>query len=375
MTMDDAGDMFIADTFNNSIRKVTATNGVVSANSIITTVAGARAAGYSGASGPASTSELADPLSIAVDRLNNIYVADSSNNAIRKINGQSGQITTLAGNNPLSSPVAVAIASTGMLSGDEFIADTYDNEIDEIDTTGKETVVAGNGTAGDTAVGGGIAISAELDLPEGIAVDGHGNLFIADTGNNLIREVNLSSGLITTIAGNGTTGYTEISGAPPTADELNHPTGVALDDLGNLFIADTGNNVIRKIAPAPGGFASGGTMTTFAGDYNNGIGGYSGEGGLATKAKLNGPQGIAIDSDGNVFIADSDNNRIREVVALAGTPTAPGAAAGRIVTVAGGGSPAGGIGNRQAATDASLSGPTGVALDGERRPLDRRHRK
>ena len=134
-------------------------------------------------------------------------------------------------------------------------------------------------------------------------MDSAGDLFIADTGNNVVREVNASTGAITTVAGNGTAGYSGDNG-PATAAELASPAGVAVDSAGDLFIADTGNNVIREVN------LSTGMITTVAG---NGTDGYSGDGGQATAAELNDPEGVAVDSAGDLFIADTGNNVIREV--------------------------------------------------------------
>ena len=159
---------------------------------------------------------------------------------------------------------------------------------------------AGNNTGGYSGDSG-PATSAQLNLPGGIAVDSSGNLYIADGGNHRVRKI--SGGTITTVAGNGTAGYTGDNGAATSA-ELNDPVDVAVDSSGNLYIADAGNNVIRKV--------SNGTITTFAG--NNTLGaGYTGDGGAAPNAQLNAPVGVAVDSAGNVYIADSNNNAIREV--------------------------------------------------------------
>jgi sugar lactone lactonase YvrE len=375
LTMDGAGDLFIADTFNNSIREVSAIDGAVNPkSSVITTIAGGDASGYS-ENGPVSASELAGPSSVAVDSSNNIFVADTSNNVVREVNPQSGMITTVAGGaapvyyNPLSGPADVAMDS----AGDLFIADTYNNEVDEVDlATGQEAVVAGDGTAGDSGDGG-KATNAELDYPEGVAVDSDGtHLFISDTFNNVIREVKLAAGpdglltagSISTIVGNDAlgAGYSGdydpaagISGAA-TGAQLNGPVGIVWQSsTGDLFIADSGNNVIRKVVPGSGGFLQGGgIITTYAGEYKDGLGGYSGDGGPATSAQLNGPSGIALDGSGNLYIADSDNNRVREVLSngtiepFAGDGVAGGTADGAAI----------------AATSAELDDPSDVVVAG-----------
>src|SRR5260370_312468 len=160
--------------------------------------------------------------------------------------------------------------------------------------------IAGNGSAGFSGDGG-AGTSAQLNLPGGIAVDSSGNLYIADGGNHRVRK--LSNGIMTTVAGNGTAGYAGDNGAATSA-QLNDPVGVAVDSAGNLYIADAGNNVIRKV--------SNGTITTLAGNNKAGAG-YSGDGGTATSAQFNDPVGVAVDSAGNLYIADANNNAIRKV--------------------------------------------------------------
>jgi sugar lactone lactonase YvrE len=191
--------------------------------------------------------------------------------------------------------------------------------------------IAGNGTAGYSGDGG-PANSAELNSPSGIATDGSGNLYIADPANNRIREVAMGTGVISTFAGNGTAGYSG-DGGPATNAELQLPVEVAVDSAGNLYIADQGNNVIRKVA-------TNGTITTVAG---NNAEGYSGDNGQATNATLYAPAGVALDSVGNLYIADAGNNRIR-LVNTAGT----------ITTYAGNGT-AGYSGDNGAATSATLN--------------------
>jgi len=258
-------------------------------------------------------------------------------------------ISTVAGNGtsgssgdggPASSaelgyPSGVAVDGAGNL----FIADTFNARIRKVTPAGAISTVAGNGTRGFTGDGG-PATSAELRLPGGVAVDSVGDLFIADETNNRIRKVT-AAGAISTVAGNGTPGFSG-DGGPATSAELFEPGGLAVDSGGNLFIADSMNNRIRKVTPA-------GTISTVAG---NGVEGFGGDGQPAIVAELNQPNGVAIDSAGNLFIADLANNRIRKV-----TP------AGTISTVAGNGTP-GFSGDGGPATSAELFSPWDVAVDG-----------
>jgi len=260
----------------------------------ISTVAGNGTLGYSGDGGTATAASLAYPFGVAVDGAGNLYIADSNNQRIRRVDAGTGLISTVAGD-------------------------------------------GGYGYNGD----GGSATAASLASPAGVAVDGAGNLFIADQGNQRIRRVDAGTGLISTVAGNGNYGYNG-DGGSATAASLANPTGVAVDGAGNLYIADYGNQRIRKVDAL-------GTISTVAG---NGIAGSSGDGGAATAASLAYPTGVAVDGAGNLFIVDQGNQRIRKVDAL-----------GTISTVVGNGT-TGYSGDGGAATAASLRYPTGVAVDG-----------
>jgi uncharacterized repeat protein (TIGR03803 family) len=303
VAVDANGNLYIADTENDSIRKV-GTNG------IITTVAGNGAPSYSGFGGTATNAGLNKPYGVAVDAYGNLFIADTENDSVREA-GTNGVITAVAGNGTagysgdggaatnasLNEPYGVATDASGNL----FIADTYNFCIRKVGTNGIIATVAGNGTNGYSGDGG-TATNASLSYPWMVAVDAAGDLIIADSGNNRIREVD-SNGIITTVAGNGTNGYSG-DGGPATNAELNEPAAVAVDAVGNVFITDFGNNRLREVDTS-------GMITTVAG---NGTMGYSGDGGLPTTAKLNNPAAVAVDAAGNVFIADSGNNRIREVV-------------------------------------------------------------
>jgi sugar lactone lactonase YvrE len=345
VAVDGAGNLFIADTSNNRIRKVTV-------DGIITTVAGTGTRGFSGDGGPATSAQLSVPEGVAVDGAGNLFIAEFNNQRIRKVTA-AGIITTVAGTGisgfsgdggPATS--ARSSSANGVVvdgAGNLFIADG-NNRIRKVTAAGIITTVAGTGILGFSGDGG-PATSAQLSFPYGVAVDGAGNLFIADTGNNRIRRVT-AAGIITTVAGNGVPGYSG-DGGPATSAQVPDPLGVAVDGAGNLFIADSehtvtkfGNSHIRKVTPA-------GIITTVAGTTF----GFSGDGGPATSAQLDGSSGLAVDGAGNLYIADSLNNRIRKV-----------GSDGIITTVAGGGP--GGLGDGGPATSAHLFEPSGVAVDG-----------
>ena len=313
------------------------------ATSTISTFAGIPAAGtgYSGDGGQATAAQLFAPTGVAVDSAGNVYIADTQNSVIRKV-GVNGVISTVAGNGiagftgdgvatavSLNQPNGVAVDSAGIL----YIADSANNRIRRV-SAGVITTIAG--AAGGFSGDGGAAISAALNFPASVAVDGGGNIYIADTANHRIRKI--SAGNISTVAGNSQIGFSgDNVGATLTA--LFSPRGVAVDPQGNIFIADSLNHRIRKV--------SAGIITTVAGI---GTAGYSGDGGSALAARLNTPRGVAIDVNGIVYIADTFNNVIRRV------------ANGAITTSAGTGvSGFGGDGG--SATSALLNAPGGVALD------------
>ena len=330
----------------------------------INTIAGTGVAGHTGDGGPATSAKLGITFGIAIDAAGNIIFADNGNNAIRKVTASTGIISKVAGtyytyngtnwyyggdgglatSAYMAYPFAVALDTAGNI----YVADNLNNVIRKITvSTGIISTVAGDGSlfynywpfCGD----GGLATDAQLNNPWGVAVDHAGNIYIADRDNNVIRKVTASTGIITTICGDGTAAYTGDNGQAINA-ELNAPDGVTLDNAGNIYISDDGNNVIRKITKSTG------IITTIAG---NGIAGYSGDNGLATSAKLNDPSiGIAFDAAGNFYIADDGNNVIRKVTV----------ATGIITTVAGNGTN-GYTGDNGPATSATLNGPEGVAVD------------
>lgn len=281
---------------------------------IITTVAGSKTAGYSGDGGLATQAKIGRPNDIFVDSAGNIYIADNENNRIRKVD-TNGIITTVAGNGTsgyggdgglatqaeLNRPNGIFVDSANNI----YIADTRNSRIRKVDTDGIITTVAGTGTSGYSGDGG-TATQAELDWPRDIAVNFAGDIYIADTDNACIRKVD-SNGIITTVAGNGTAGYSGDGGAATQA-ELNWPHGIFVDSADNIYIADTDNHRIRKVD-------TNGIITTVAGNgvYNYGNPTYNGDGIPATQAGIASPTGIFVDLLGNLYIADNWNNRIRKV--------------------------------------------------------------
>jgi sugar lactone lactonase YvrE len=290
VAVDSAGNVFISDSGNKLVRKVS--------SGIITSVAGSGRGGFSGDNGPATSATMDQPLGIALDSAGNLFIADSLNNRVRMVSH--GVITTVAGNGTggyagdngpaveaeLMFPSAVTIDSAGNL----YIADQQNQRIRRV-ANGIISTVAGDGSTAPLGDGG-PAIMASLNFPWGVALDAKGNLFISDTSDDRIREV--SGGTISTVAGGG-----YYPGNGPAVDALlETPVGISLDSAGNLYIPDSGS--IRKV--------SNGIITTIAG---NGTGGFSGDNGPATEAQFDFPWAVAVDSSGNVYVADTDNNRIR----------------------------------------------------------------
>jgi hypothetical protein len=309
VAIDSAGDVFFADTNNDVVREVNQATGV------ITTVAGTGTAGYSGDHGAATAAELDEPIGLALDSVGDLFIADSLNERIREVNASTGVITTVAGTGTanytgdggqataatLWGPQGIAIDSAGNL----YIADDINDVVREVNHASQViTTLAGNGNFGYTGDGG-AATAAELGFPEGVAVDTAGNVYIVDNQYNVVREVNHANGLITTIAGNGGTGYTGDGGAA-TAAELNSPEGVAVDSVGDVFVADENNYAIREVSAGTHDISTVAGPGPVAYDYNgNRI--------LATAADLTTPSWVAVDTVGDLYIADSGNNLIREV--------------------------------------------------------------
>ncbi|HSY76410.1 MAG TPA: T9SS type A sorting domain-containing protein [Bacteroidia bacterium] len=301
---DDSGNVYIADASNNRLRKVTTTGKIY-------TIAGNGTGSFAGDSGAATAAELYYVTGVVKDSAGNIYVSDFYNDRIRKIK-PNGKIYTIAGTGvgsyngdggkavlaEISHPVTLCLDKKGNL----YFADEFNNRIRKIDTGGIITTVAGNGTGGYN--GDNIAATAaEISSADGLALDDSDNIYIADQSNDRIRKVNYKTGIITTIAGTGTLGYSG-DGAAATAAEIAAPQGVAVDRLGNVYIADFDNNRIRMVSYATG------KISTIAG---NGTGGFSGDGGAATAASLYEPIGISVDASGNLYVADLANQRVRKL--------------------------------------------------------------
>ncbi len=424
VAIDAGGNLIIADMGNERIRRVQATTG------IITTIAGSGSWGWDGDGGPASDAAMAYPTGVAVAPSGDIYFADSANNRVRRIAAASGIITTIAGSGThghsgdggpatlaslrlsgpntgsisIGSPPSVVVDSSGIV----YFSDTFNHRIRRIDGGGTITTIAGNGTksfSGD----GGPATAAALDGPAGVALDGAGNLFIADGDNHRIRRVVLATGVINTFAGS-VPGFSG-DGGPAIAAQFLGPVSIALNASGDLFVGDKWNNRVRRIAAGtsiistcagtgvrfsgdgsvataalilgPAAFAidpagpitiseyeanrirrlgPNGSMSTIAG---TGVNGFWGDGGPATQAMLVAPGGVALDGGGNVYFADIANNRIRRIAALGG-----------IITTVAGTSTRGYSGDGGPATSANLNlsspdeeswyhvgYPAGVAVD------------
>jgi sugar lactone lactonase YvrE len=389
VALDATGNIYIADAGDNRIRVVNTQKTTITIATVsipagdIKTVAGltsdiggcANSQTACGDGGAATAAYLTSPYGVALDSAGNIYIADTKDQKIRLVNATTGIISTYAGNgigctNPVShcgdgkAPTSAELSlPQGVFvdpSNNVFIADTGDSRLREVTASTQliSTVVNTAGTPGFTGDGG-AAASAQLDLPGAIWVDSTGNYFISDSGNARIRVVNnqasaitvggttIPAGAIATIAGGGTGG----DGGLATGARLALPWAVAEDAAGSLYIADQGNNRIRKVTNPTSSTA---TITTVAG---NGSAGYSGDGGLATAATLNGPSSIAFDASGNMYIADSNNMVIREVNALTGN----------ISTVAGNGKSCypttSACGDSGIATSASFAFPLNIAFD------------
>ena len=403
VAVDSSGNLFIGDNNNCRVRKV------ILSTDIISTFAGSGTCGYSGDGGGATSAELYTPQGVAVDTAGDLYIADTSNYVIRKVTKSTGKISTVAGNHTAGFSGDGGVATSAEMNqvfqlavdgGGTTVtfADYYNQRVRQFTVGGNINTVAGTGTAGFSGDGA-AATSAQLNYPEGVAVNSTGvvyvgdsnnyrvrhftvggnistvagngsptvetllnnaaplgvvlqypygiatdsskDIFVAESHNFMVRELVHSSNQVDFFAGNGTYGYGG-DGGPATSAELTYDYGVAKDSAGNVYIADSSNHIIRVVNSA-------GVISTFAGIPDHA--GFNGDGGAATSALLYYPNGVAVDTKGNVYIADYDNEVIRKVTA------------GTISTIAGIGGRAGYSGDGGPATGALLNLPTAVAVD------------
>jgi hypothetical protein len=306
VAVDGSGNVYVVEG-SYKIRKI-------APNGDVTTLAGSEAQGGTDANGSSASFNVLS--GVAVDGSGNVYVADQRNYKIRKI-APNGDVTTLAGSGAYGSTDANGTSASFSLttgvavdgSGNVYVADYFNHKIRKIASNGDVTTLAGSGAQGSTDANG---ISASFIDPSGVAVDGSGNVYVADQGNNKIRKI-APNGDVTTLAGSGSAGSTDANG---TSASFNHPTGVAVDGFGDVYVADQRNNKIRKIAPN-------GDVTTLAGS-----GALGSTDAISSSASFNSPSGVAVDGSGHVYVADKGNNKIRKTstaTVLSGTaPTALG---------------------------------------------------
>ena len=306
--VDSLGNIYIADTGNQRIRKIIAATGV------ITTIAGTGTFGFSGDGGPAINATFWSPVNIAVDSNDNLYIADYSNHRIRKIIAATGIITTIAGtgtagfsgdggsaiNAQLDSPYSIAVN----INGDIYIGDATHRIRKIIAATGVITTIAGTGTFGFSGDGG-PATRAEIGIAHSIAIDSSGDIYFSSAENSRVRKIIAATGIITTVAGSGFSSGSSGDGGVATNAQLYIPTSIVFDGEGNLFIADEGNHRIRMVSTATG------IITTVAG---TGTPGFSGDGGLAQFAQLKSPTGLSsAPNKTQLYVADAGNVRIRSL--------------------------------------------------------------
>jgi trimeric autotransporter adhesin len=351
IAVDAAGNLFVADRDASVVRKI-------AANGTISTVAGNGTPGFAGDSGAAISAQINGPFGVAVDGGGNLYIADTGNEVVRKVSPD-GTISTVAGtgirgytgdggparNALLDGPEAVAVDAAGNL----YIADTFNGRIRRVGTDGVITTVAGVGSTGIYSGDGGPAKNAAISLPTDVAVDGSGNLYLTDFGNSRVREV--TNGIINTVAGRPN-GAPRIDGELALNARLEGPTGVTVDRSGTIYFVEAG--IGSGTGLAVGDYkvwkvSTAGILTTQAG---NGIPNYSGDG-PATAVQLNGPAGVAVSTSGVIYISDTQNQRVRAMPAVGGNA---------LVTLAGNGTP-GFNGEVVLPRNALLNRPIGVAAD------------
>ena len=301
LALDQSGNLYIADQGNSLIRLMTP-GAVVSTYAGMPNVTGS-------VNGPDTLSTFNKAFSVAADGSGNVYVADAGNNIIRLIN-PSGTVSTFAGTGiagaadgkdtaTFNAPMGVAVDQ----SGNVYVADYENDLIRKITPGGLVSTLAGK--SGVSGLVDGADTAARFNLPESLAVDGDGNIYVADNGNNAIRKIT-PAGVVSTIAGSGTTGNANGTGR---SASFNSPFGITVDASGNIYVADSGNNLIRKITPD-------GTVNTFAGSGAKGAGN-----GTGTAASFNTPAGLAADAAGNIYVSDENNNLIRKITGAGSVTT------------------------------------------------------
>ena len=344
VAVDADGNVYVSETEDHRVRKIDPLG-------IITTFAGSRSPGYSGDGRAAVQAELLGPSGMALDEAGNTYFAEYYSNVVRKVES-SGKITTVAGTGrwrlgyngdgglatqaELYRPQGVAVDTASNV----YIADSYNHRVRKVDASGTITTLAGTGTQGYSGDGG-PATQAQLYRPQGVAVDGASNVYIADSYNNRVRKVD-ASGTITTLVGTGAWGSSG-DGGPATEAQLRVPYGLALDAFGSVYVADVYSHRVRKVDAS-------GTITTLAG---TGTPGYSGDGGLATEAQFHGPQGVAVDAAANIYVIDNGNGRLRKIDSQGIVATLAGSGDSRYPRT----------GGPVQADSVSLTSPRGAALD------------
>jgi sugar lactone lactonase YvrE len=302
--LDKSGNLYLADGANNRVRKIVLVTG------IITTVAGTGTFGYNGDNIPATNAELYIPDAVYTDTTGNIYIGDALNHRVRKVTVATGIISTIAGNGIAGNTGDGGQATNATIydpdglyvdsSGNLYIADLLNYNIRKVAINGSITTIAGNGSMGYSGDGGLATNATFFGITKSI-VDNYGNIIIADADNNVLRKVDVTTGIITTICGDGTAGYSG-DGGPAINAKLSGPYGMYIDKQNDIYFAEYGNGTIRRIDGTTG------IITTVAG----GTFGYGGDGGPATDAKLI-PEDLTFDQYGTMYIADYENNRIRMV--------------------------------------------------------------
>jgi sugar lactone lactonase YvrE len=325
--LDNNGNVFFVDAQNNTIREVSASDGTIS-KVVGTGIPCPVGTDSCGDGGPAINAALFMPRTVTALASGNLLVADDGDSRIREVNGSTGVITTIVGSGnlctapfsscgdggpALSANLNDARAAVLDAAGNLYFVDAQDNRVREVDTTGTITTIAGGGPDGTAPIGcpgsytgdGGPAVDSTLNCPAGLDIDANGNLYVSDTDNNVIRKIDTGTPrMITTIAGTGTAGHTGDGGLATNAT-LNAPLRISTNGAGNLFISDSGNNVIRRVDGATR------IITTFAG---NGNFAFAGDGLPALSASFATPDGVVVNDLGNMYVGDLFNNRIRLVL-------------------------------------------------------------